>query len=140
MIREIEVAEYPRLLEIWESAVLHTHDFLRKEDFLYYKERLPSYFPHVALWGIEQDGCLAGFMGLAGENIEMLFVDNGFRRKGLGRQLVRHAVDELHATTVDVNEQNTQAVEFYQHIGFRVVSKSEQDSEGKPYPILHLRL
>ena len=83
---------------------------------------------------------MAGFMGLAGENIEMLFVDNGFRRKGLGRQLVRHAVDELHATTVDVNEQNTQAVEFYQHIGFRVVSKSEQDSEGKPYPILHLRL
>lgn len=35
---------------------------------------------------------------------------------------------------------NAQVVEFYRHMGFRVVSKSEQDSEGKPYPILHLRL
>lgn len=37
MIRTITPADYPRLMEIWESAVLHTHDFLREEDFLYYK-------------------------------------------------------------------------------------------------------
>ena len=32
MIRTIEPADYPRLMEIWESAVLHTHDFLKEED------------------------------------------------------------------------------------------------------------
>ncbi|MFQ7088400.1 MAG: GNAT family N-acetyltransferase, partial [Bacteroides sp.] len=26
MIRKIEVTDYPRLMEIWESAVLSTHD------------------------------------------------------------------------------------------------------------------
>lgn len=44
MIRKIKVTDYPRLMEIWESAVLSTHDFLKEEDFLYYKEQLPVYF------------------------------------------------------------------------------------------------
>ena len=29
MIRKIKVTDYPRLMEIWESAVLSTHDFLK---------------------------------------------------------------------------------------------------------------
>ena len=68
MIRKIETADYPRLVEIWESAVLHTHDFLKEEDFFYYKERLPSYFPYVALFGFEKDGILVGFIGIAEGN------------------------------------------------------------------------
>ena len=31
MIRKIKVTDYPRLIEIWESAVLSTHDFLKEE-------------------------------------------------------------------------------------------------------------
>ena len=54
MIRKIKVTDYPRLIEIWESAVLSTHDFLKEEDFLYYKEQLPVYFQYVILFGFEQ--------------------------------------------------------------------------------------
>ena len=53
MIRKIKVTDHPRLMEIWESAVLNTHDFLKEEDFLYYKEQLPVYFQHVTLFGFE---------------------------------------------------------------------------------------
>ena len=140
MIRKIETADYPRLVEIWESAVLHTHDFLKKEDFLYYKERVPSYFPLVALWGIEQADNLVGFIGIAEDNIEMLFVDHLYRGKGIGKQLITYAINEWYVTRVDVNEQNTQALGFYEHLGFHMVAKSDLDNEGKPYPILHLRL
>ena len=31
MIRKIKVTDYPRLIEIWESAVLSTDDFLKEE-------------------------------------------------------------------------------------------------------------
>lgn len=78
MIRKIKVTDYPRLMEIWESAVLNTHDFLKEEDFLYYKEQLPVYFQHVTLFGFEQEGILTGFMGIAEGNLEMLFIDNKF--------------------------------------------------------------
>ena len=67
MIRKIKVTDYPRLMEIWESAVLSTHDFLKEEDFLYYKERLPVYFQYVNLFGFEQEGILIGFMELQKE-------------------------------------------------------------------------
>ena len=140
MIRKIESTDYSRLVEIWESAVVHTHDFLKMEDFLYYKERVPSYFPLVTLWGIELNDNLVGFIGIAEENIEMLFVDHLYRGKGIGKQLISYAINEWHVTKVDVNEQNTQALGFYKHLGFHVVAKSELDNEGKPYPILHLRL
>lgn len=140
MIREIKETDYPRLIEIWESAVIHTHDFLKKEDFLYYKEQLPTYFQYVTLFGFEKEGCLVGFIGISEGNVEMLFVDNSHRGTGIGKNLILHAINNLQVTKVDANEQNIQAVCFYKHIGFNVVSRSELDGEGKEYPILHMEL
>ncbi|MCD8136490.1 MAG: GNAT family N-acetyltransferase [Parabacteroides gordonii] len=140
MIRKIKETDYPRLIEIWESAVLNTHDFLKEEDFLYYKKQLPVYFQYVTLVGFEQDGILAGFMGIAEENLEMLFVDNDYRGTGIGKKLIAYATANLHVTKVDVNEQNTQAVGFYKYMGFNIVRRSELDGEGKEYPILYMQL
>lgn len=140
MIRKIKETDYPRLIEIWESAVLNTHDFLKEEDFLYYKKQLPVYFQYVTLVGFEQEGILAGFMGIAEENLEMLFVDNEYRGTGIGKKLIAYATANLHVTKVDVNEQNTQAVGFYKYMGFNIVRRSELDGEGKEYPIWHMQL
>ena len=93
MIRRIKVTDHPRLMEIWESAVLNTHDFLKEEDFLYYKEQLPVYFQHVTLFGFEQEGILVGFMGIAKGNLEMLFIDNNYRGIGIGKKLITYAID-----------------------------------------------
>ena len=87
MIKKIKVTDHPRLMEIWESSVLNTHDFLKEEDFLYYKEQLPVYFQHVTLFGFEQEGILVGFMGIAKGNLEMLFIDNNYRGIGIGKKL-----------------------------------------------------
>lgn len=136
MIRKIKVTDYPRLMEIWESAVLSTHDFLKEEDFLYYKERLPVYFQYVNLFGFEQEGILIGFMGIAEGNLEMLFIDNKYRGAGIGKKLITYAIDNLQVTKVDVNEQNVQAVGFYEYMGFNIYKRSNLDGEGKEYPIL----
>lgn len=140
MIREITEKDYPQLMSIWESAVLNTHDFLKKEDFNYYKEQIPGYFEHVTLVGFEEANVLAGFMGFAEGNLEMLFIHNDYRGKGIGKKLIRYGMDRLEITKVDVNEQNIQAVGFYKHIGFHVLGRSESDGQGKEYPILHMSL
>lgn len=139
MIRKIEVTDYPRLIEIWESAVLSTHDFLKEEDFLYYKKRLPVYFQHVNLLGFEQGGVIVGFMGIAEGNLEMLFVHDDCRGTGIGKNLLAYAVANLQVTKVDVNEQNAQAVGFYKCMSFSILRRSELDGEGKEYPILHMQ-
>ncbi|MGM5630736.1 GNAT family N-acetyltransferase [Apibacter raozihei] len=140
MIRKIKKNEYLRLVEIWESAVINTHNFLKKEVFLHYKSNLFTYFQYVELLGLEKDEILIGFIGIAEENIEMLFVHNDFRGIGVGRRLLEYVIDNLGVIKVDVNEQNRQAVDFYKHMKFVTQSRSELDGEGKDYPILHMTL
>ena len=113
---------------------------LSEEDFLYYKEQLPIYFQHVTLFGFEQEGILIGFMGIAEGNLEMLFIDNNYRGTGIGKKLITYAIDNLQVTKVDVNEQNVQAVGFYEYMGFNIYKRSNLDGEGKEYPILHMQL
>ncbi len=79
-------------------------------------------------------------MGVAEGNLEMLFIHNDYRGKGIGKKLIRYGMDRLEITKVDVNEQNIQAVGFYKHIGFHVLGRSESDGQGKEYPILHMGL
>ena len=61
-------------------------------------------------------------------------------QQGVGKKLLRHAINNLQARKVDVNEQNEQALQFYKHFGFEVLSRSEVDGHGKPFPILHMQL
>ena len=70
----------------------------------------------------------------------MLFLDPAVRGKGFGKMLLKHAIEIHHITSVDVNEQNSDAVKFYEHFGFKSISRSALDGTGKPFPILHLTL
>ena len=84
-------------------------------------------------------GKIAAFMGLSDELIEMLFVHPEEQGKGLGKRLIQFALQETPIRKVDVNEQNTTALHFYQHLGFQVIGRDETDSSHKPFPILHLQ-
>src|SRR6266487_3323073 len=83
---------------------------------------------------------VAGFIGIAEGKVEMLFIHPDYREQGIGRTLLSYAIHERGATTVDVNEQNDQALGFYIRMGFEIIGRSELDSNGKPYPLLHMRL
>ena len=88
----------------------------------------------------DEAGEVSGFVGVAGGKVEMLFVHPEWRGQGAGRTLLTYAVDVLGARTLDVNEQNPQAVGFYLRMGFEVVGRSNVDGMGKPYPLLYMRL
>ena len=79
-------------------------------------------------------------MGVYEDSLEMLFLHPDARGKGIGKRLILHAINDLKVKKVDVNEQNPQAVGFYEHMGFEIISRSELDGLGKPYPILHMQL
>ena len=60
--------------------------------------------------------------------------------KGIGKAITKFAIHELKVNEVDVNEGNTNGVEFYKHFGFEQYDRTPIDSTGKPYPILMMRL
>ncbi|MDR2038824.1 MAG: GNAT family N-acetyltransferase [Bacteroidales bacterium] len=133
--------DYPQIMEVWESSVKATHDFLKPEDFLWYKNVIPTdYLPNLDLYVLRSDSKVLGVMGVSGEDLEMLFISGTSRGKGYGKALLEYAVRELNVKKLDVNEQNAQALGFYEKFGFKIVGRSEKDGMGKDYPILHLSL
>lgn len=131
-----------RLLAIWESAVKKTHTFLSENDIAEIKPEVQQALMAMEqLYGYcDESDVLQGFIGIANQKIEMLFVDDNARGQGIGKQLLNYAIDSLNAQYVDVNEQNDQGVGFYRHMGFHVLSRSEHDEQGRPFPLLHLKL
>lgn len=139
-IREATPADRDALLDIWLRSVRATHTFLTENDI---QELLPlvrdAALPALELWVLCADaGEPIGFLGLDGSKLEALFLAPDHFRRGGGRRLVEHARRLKGPLTVDVNEQNPEAVRFYQALGFRVVGRSELDGTGRPFPLLHL--
>jgi len=134
---------YPVLLEVWESSVRATHDFLQEQDIQALRPLLlHAYFPvlTIKIARLSCDDSIQGFIGVSEKRIEMLFVRAEQRGKGIGKLLLRHAINELGADELDVNEQNPQAVNFYKKNGFFTIGRSEVDGQGRPYPLLHMKL
>ena len=141
MLQEASELDFPILIDIWERSVRATHDFLPEHEINNLKPLiLNQYFYHVLLHKYVQNGQIVGFIGTSSDNIEMLFIDPEFRAKGIGRVLTHFAITELKIDKVDVNEQNLQAIGFYEKLGFKVIGRSELDGQGNPYPILHLKI
>lgn len=129
------------LTALWEASVRATHHFLTEEDILkpvpFVKKGLCN-VPTLVVVG--DNNTFAGFTGIEGGKIEMLFVSPDCFGKGTGRELAEFAVLHCGVRYVDVNEQNPQAAGFYRHIGFEVYERTETDEQGNPFPILKMRL
>jgi putative acetyltransferase len=130
------------LTDIWEASVRATHDFLNEGDIQEIKPMVELGLTSIDSLIIAQDETEkpVGFMGVASSKIEMLFIHPDARGKGIGKMLINLAIQELGATYVDVNEQNPQAIGFYEKLGFETFERSPLDDQGRPFPILHMRL
>ena len=78
-------------------------------------------------------------MGIEDHRLEMLFLSQKEREKGLGQQLLLYGIQNYGIEELTVNEQNTQAVGFYEHMGFETYKRTDMDEEGNPYPLLYMK-
>jgi putative acetyltransferase len=139
-IIKLEEKHFPQVIEIWEASVRETHDFLKEEDIHLLKPMLlNTVLAEVNLVGILADQ-LVGFYGNVEQKLEMLFIHPDYLRNGYGKALLQHAIDHHKIRSVDVNEQNSEAIQFYKQMGFKQIGRSERDAMGKPYPLLHLEM
>lgn len=99
-----------RLVVVWEGSVRATHLFLSDAEILAIKEYVPQALSEVPLLFVAEND----------EHVPVGFMEHGINE-------------------VVVNEQNPQAVGFYEHLGFETVDRSELDEQGNPYPILIMK-
>ena len=130
-----------KLYIVWEKSVRATHLFLSENDIVniakYVKQAL-IVIKHLIVVSINNE--FVGFMGIDDRKLEMLFLDPDAIGNGIGRKLIEYGISNYNINEVSVNEQNTNAYGFYEHMGFRVYNRSEYDELGNNFPILYMKL
>lgn len=131
-----------QLLGVWESSVKATHLFLSESEIESIKKYVPqalNEIPYLII--IENESQIPiGFMGIMEQHLEMLFISHEERGNGLGKELLKYGIEKYSINDLTVNEQNPLAKGFYEHMGFEVYKRTENDEKGNPYPILYMRL
>ena len=140
-IRAMRSDDHGQLLTIWRAAVEASHGFLTPEDIDEYEKLVSIYLPQlrdvrVAVTGGDEP---VGFIAQDAGEIHMLFVAPSAQGGGVGSALLEDVAEGYAAVQLDVNEQNPRARAFYEAKGFEQVGRSELDTEGRPFPLLHLR-
>ena len=132
------------LLTLWERSVRATHAFLSDAEVRRIKGYVPQAIEAVERLVVAESADTGvkrpvAFMGIQDGRLEMLFVSPDYRGRGIGKQLLQHGIEGYGVTEFTVNEQNPQAIGFYEHMGFATNKRSDRDEEGGPYPILYMR-
>ncbi|WP_334087424.1 glutamine-hydrolyzing GMP synthase, partial [Helicobacter typhlonius] len=133
------------LLDLWEDSVQASHIFLTKQHIAEIRPEVKAALQssqNIITATDKKD--FLGFVGVEKNKIEMLFVASSAFRKGIGKALLKEALErylkDYPCILVDCNEQNTQGLAFYKSLGFEKVGMSEKDSAGRDFPIVHLKV
>ena len=103
-----------KLLAIWESAVRATHLFLSPSAIEAIKAFVPQALAVVPRLIIAEDdsGSPLGFLGIDDQKVEMLFVADEYRSRGIGSALLGYGIEQYGVNDLAVNEQNPLAKAF----------------------------
>ena len=123
------------LYYFWKESVKASHKFWSDKKISEIGNYMPTVIKHAETLVIACDeGRMVGFMGISGKKLETLYIIPDKFSKGIGTVLVTTAISKYGVNSVDVHEDNTNAIRFFQHRGFEVVSRSPLDGQDMPYP------
>lgn len=139
-VENIDEKAIREMVSVWEEAVSATHTFLSDEDIEAIKPDVSAALSALKVFAIKEKGSIVAFMGTGDGKLEMLFVQPSCFGKGFGRRLVDYAKANEAVVYVDVNEDNKGAAEFYKKQGFVFYKRMPVDYQGRPFPLLCLKL
>lgn len=143
MIIEVENREdklINNLVLLWDNSVKSTHLFLSNEEIDNIKKYVPNALNMVShLIVLYENDEIVGFMGIEGNKLEMLFIKSTDLKRGYGKKLLEYGIKKNKVNCLTVNEQNPNAISFYEHLGFVTYKRSKLDEQGNSYPILYMK-
>lgn len=139
-LRERPALLLQKLLNLWEQSVRATHLFLSEAEILRIREYVPQALagvPHLIL-AENAAGEPAGFMGIDGNRLEMLFLAPESCGHGLGRAMLEFGIQTFAIREVTVNEQIPPPAGFSRRLEF-AMCKTHRTAGENPCPPLYMR-
>jgi len=142
MIRECNESDIKATFEIINNAALAYKGIIPDdrwhEPYMPVEEIRHAIKDGVVFWGFEQEGCLAGVMGIQDKGdvalIRHAYVLSRMRRQGIGEKLLRHLVGLIaKPILVGTWKDAPWAISFYRKNGFYLVSDEEKDRLLRKY-------
>lgn len=133
MIRAFQENDLTAIMQIWLDTNVKTHCFIPKEYWTDHYERVKSALPQAEVYVYEEDATkqIDGFIGLSKDYMEGIFVREGVRSKGIGKQLLEYAKCVKSNMRLCVYQKNTRAIRFYQREQFVIQSENTEDTTNQ---------
>lgn len=128
MIRRLQDSDIDSVMRIWLASNIQVHFFIPEEYWQNNTASVRKALPQAEVVVYEMDKHILGFIGLSGDYIEGIFVDETVRSRGIGKQLLDYVKQEHQVLYLEVFVKNERAESFYEREGF-LVQKEEQDTE-----------
>ncbi len=133
MIRNLRKADVNKVSDIWLNTNLEVHDFIPARYWEDNFRTVQEMFGQAEVYVYEGDSGdgIHGFIGLDGEYIAGIFVRNGSRSDGVGKQLLEYVKGMKQRLYLNVYQKNKRAVKFYQRENFVIQGEGIDESTGE---------
>lgn len=131
MIRKFKFQDIDAVMDIWLSSNIDAHSFVPEEYWRSKFENVKQMIPQAELYVSENNDVINGFIGVADDYIEGIFVDSRYRTLGIGTELLNAVKAYRKRLSLSVYEKNERAVRFYEKSGFYKNERNVDKSTGE---------
>ncbi|HWQ49006.1 MAG TPA: N-acetyltransferase [Methanosarcina sp.] len=131
MIRRCKKTDLEEMVRIWYEASVIAHFFIPASFWALQKSAIKAkYLPRAENFIFEDEGQLAGFISLVGENVCALFVKPEMQGRGIGKALLEYAKTLKGRLSLKVYRENENAFRFYEKCGFVAAGEEVDEYTG----------
>lgn len=131
MIRKFRESDMEEVMDIWLSGNKDAHSFIPNGYWESQFKMVQEQLLQAEIYLYEAGGTILGFIGMQDDYVAGIFVKQGSRCAGIGRQLLDRAKETHSVLTLHVYQKNQRAVEFYKRAGFFVISEETDPASGE---------
>lgn len=134
MIRKFNSQDLAVVMQIWLKTNIEAHSFIPAAYWKNNFEEVKAALLHAEIYVAEVDGQIVGFIGLNQTIIEGIFVKEGMRSRGIGKQLLDYVKKIKPELQLEVYKENPRAIKFYEREQFiKIAEKVDELTDAKYY-------
>lgn len=134
MIRKMNGADIPVVMEIWLETNIKAHDFILSEYWKKNYAAVGQMMQDAEIYVCEKHGEIQGFVGLADNYVAGIFVKEKYQSEGIGKALLDYVKEGKEELVLHVYEKNERAIKFYLREGFvKVKEQIEEENQEWEY-------